>query len=331
MKSNSLHLALAALCLGLFVFAGCNGARSKKAQPQSDAVQTRAFPETEVPMMYEGDDRLMFKALHYWDAYLDTSKVFYSDTSIFNGVTKDNLEKAFGTYAVMVEMLPLDKGVEAVSSLFDQADLFFRRDTASRMLERVTFYVQKYFYDPNSPVRSEDLYLPFVTKLSVCPSVPQNRHPGYAFDARMCALNRTGIKAADFEFTDLRGRIRSLYSVKAPLTLLFFSNPGCPSCKGIIEALTADGKIADMVSSGKLAVVNIYIDQEIDKWKEYAGVYPKNWYSGYDHKYIIRTDVLYNVRAIPSMYILDKDKKVIMKDAPEDKALGYLDNLPENN
>ena len=34
--------------------------------------------------------------------------------------------------------------------------------------------------------------------------------------------------------------------------------------------------------------------------------------------------MLYNVRAIPSLYILDKDKRVIMKDAPETKVLAFL-------
>jgi len=30
------------------------------------------------------------------------------------------------------------------------------------------------------------------------------------------------------------------------------------------------------------------------------------------------------VRAIPSLYLLDKDKRVIMKDAPENKLFNYL-------
>ena len=43
--------------------------------------------------------------------------------------------------------------------------------------------------------------------------------------------------------------------------------------------------------------------------------------------YIIRSDVTYNVRAIPSLYVLDYEKKVIMKDAPVENVLPYLDNL----
>ena len=79
-----------------------------------------------------------------------------------------------------------------------------------------------------------------------------------------------------------------------------------------------------MQASGRLAVVNVYIDQELDKWREYAAGYPSGWISGYDHNYIIRTDQLYSVRAIPSLYLLDSSKNVILKDAPQDKVFDFL-------
>ncbi|MBQ5850964.1 MAG: hypothetical protein IIW54_09160, partial [Lachnospiraceae bacterium] len=36
---------------------------------------------------------------------------------------------------------------------------------------------------------------------------------------------------------------------------------------------------------------------------------------------VIRNDELYSVRAIPSLYLLDKEKRVILKDAPENKMM----------
>lgn len=94
-----------------------------------------------------------------------------------------------------------------------------------------------------------------------------------------------------------------------------------------MEHLVADERIASLVASGRLAVVNIYIDDELDKWREYASVYPKDWYNGYDQSYLIRSDITYNVRAIPSLYVLDSEKRVVMKDAPAEVVLPYLDNL----
>ena len=74
-------------------------------------------------------------------------------------------------------------------------------------------------------------------------------------------------------------------------------------------------------------VLNIYIDEDLKAWKEYMPVYPEDWYNGYDPDYVIRTDVLYNVRAIPSLYLLDKDKTVIMKDAPDTRLFDWLERL----
>ena len=107
----------------------------------------------------------------------------------------------------------------------------------------------------------------------------------YAYDAGICRLNRTGTKVADFRFTDQRGRSRNLYSVQAPYTLLFFSNPGCEACKAIIDDLKASARVSELISSGTLAVVNVYIDQDLDAWRDYAPTYPEEWLTGYDADY----------------------------------------------
>ena len=71
-------------------------------------------------------------------------------------------------------------------------------------------------------------------------------------------------------------------------------------------------------------MVDIYIDEEIDVWKERMSAYPKDWINGYDPDYIIRTDRLYAVRAVPSLYLLDGNKTVLLKDAPENQIFNAL-------
>ena len=50
----------------------------------------------------------------------------------------------------------------------------------------------------------------------------------------------------------------------------------------------------------------------------------------YDQDFAIRQDLTYNVRGIPSLYVLNEDKDVIMKDAPTDKAVIYLQNIQKH-
>ena len=150
--------------------------------------------------------------------------------------------------------------------------------------------------------------------------------PGYEYQALMSAKNQRGTKAADFAFKDAAGRRYTLYGIRAELTLILFSNPGCHSCKDIIAQLCSRPYLKHMIEEKRLAILNIYIDEELDKWREYLPEYPKEWISGYDYLGRIREEQPYDVRAIPSLYLLDAEKRVLMKDAPVEKVLQYLDN-----
>ena len=139
--------------------------------------------------------------------------------------------------------------------------------------------------------------------------------------------NKVGTVAADFRFSDKTGKIRTLHGIKAPMTLLFFSNPGCDACMNIINVLKGEPRIAQLIEDGRLAVLNIYIDEDIAAWRSYMPIYPDQWYNGFDPDLVIRTDDLYDVRAIPSLYLLDENKTVIMKDAPENRLFNALMQL----
>ena len=96
----------------------------------------------------------------------------------------------------------------------------------------------------------------------------------------------------------------------------------------IIDGLDSSPHVAQMLSDGSLAVLNIYIDSDLAEWRKYMPIYPDSWYNGYDPDFVIRTVVLYNVRAIPSLYLLDRDKTVLMKDVPQEKLFYWLQNIP---
>ncbi len=320
--TERLTYSLAILCVIAAV--GCGG----RGSGGTAAFQPHRFPPVPEPpaVMTEPAEASEYVISNYWNEFL--AKTYPCDSGIVNGVHADEVEEAFGTYVTLMERAcPIGFARKAMAGFFDKVERFEAADTSSNVFEFFEKMVPKYLYDPNSPMRNEDLYLPYVSRLAVSEYSDPDLKPSYSFEAGMCSLNMIGSPAADFTFTDLCGKRHTLYSVKAGTTLLFFTNPGCNACKDIIGSLTSDGKISALVASGRLAVVNVYIDDELDKWREYASVYPKDWYNGYDQSYIIRSDVTYNVRAIPSLYVLDSEKKVIMKDAPVEEVLPYLDNL----
>ena len=294
-----------------------------------DAVSApRQFPSATVPgVITDRAEAAEYMAEHFWDEFTDTSSVFACDSALVNGVRQGDLEQAFSDYAGILEMVDLKQAEASVKRLYERIESFERRDTSTNVFEAVAALAERYLYDPNSPLRNEDFYLPFVEGLSGYEGFSEVERAVYGYTVQMCSLNRTGEKAADFEFSDKNGNIRSLYGIEAGYTLLFFSNPGCEACKSIINALESDPAVDRLISEKKLAVANIYIDEDIASWYSCMPIYPDNWYNGYDPNLIIRTDLLYNVRAIPSLYLLDCDKRVIMKDAPEPRVLSYIASL----
>lgn len=318
MKKHIINRILPTLFV-LFTTIGCRNAK------EVEQFKALPFPDSYPPeMMTEPQDRAEYLAEHYWDGITDLSRQYPSDSLLVSGVRKSEVEQKFADWTSVLDMIPFKKAESAVRRLYLRASECERKDSSSNVFETFTSLVYKYLYDPNSPVRNEDYYNVFVRELAQSDVLSPESRVRYEYEARMTALNRTGTVAADFRFTDNTGSSYTLHGIEAPLTLLFFSNPGCEACMNIINIMRTEPVISEMIDSGTLAVLNIYIDEDLQGWLDYMPVYPPQWYNGFDPDLVIRTEHLYNVRAIPSLYLLDEEKRVILKDAPENRLFNYL-------
>ena len=275
-------------------------------------------------MYTDPQERAGYAVGHFWDRFTDTLQVFTCDSLTVNGVPVSAVESQMGLYATLLGELSPDKAAQAIVRLYDRVDAFERKFPESNVFEELGRLTRHYMYDPNSPVRNEDLYFYYVDRLGRSDLIDNGYRMGYEWDARMCSLNRVGMPAADFSFTDSHGRVRTLYGVKAEHTVLIFGNPGCQACQEIMESMESTPEVSALIASGRLQVVDIYIDQEIDDWKAHISDYPASWINGYDHNYTIRTDLIYNVRGIPSISLLDAEKTVLLKDATPERVLTAL-------
>lgn len=307
MRRSGVILAVA-LCV-----CACSG-------PSEQAPATRKFSQPAVPSMLEGQERAEFVVEHYWDNFLDTATAYLCDSSHVAGLSNEALEQAFANYTAMLDVLPLDEACKDLRSLYSSLPKGY-----GNMFSGLMGVAERYLYDPNSPLRNEDYWQSLASSLAGDPDTPDSLRQSYCQQASRCLLNRVGTPAADFMFCDREGRMASLYEIEAEYTLLFFSNPGCEACKEIIDNLRASGRVSQMIASGVLAVVNVYIDEDVEAWYGYMSYYPVEWHNGYDPNLVIRNDSLYDVRAIPSLYLLDKNKTVLLKDAPAEKVFNFIE------
>lgn len=283
------------------------------------------FPAATIPgMIIDQNEAVEYLSLHYWDGITETERTYPSDSLIVSGVRMSDVEQKFADWTSVLSMATPQVVEKSVARLYDRALACERKNPSSNVFETFCDLTYKYLYDPNSPMRNEDIYYHFVKRLASYEGISQEMRDKYAYDAKMCSLNKVGTVAADFRFADKNGKIRTLHSIEAPVILLFFSNPGCTMCYDIIQTLSGSEAISEWIAAGQLAVLNIYIDEDLEGWRSYMSIYPENWYNGFDPDLVIRTENLYNVRAIPSLYLLDENKKVLFKDVPEQTLFRVL-------
>ncbi len=312
------------LLLSLLVLVGCKC----KGSEEVEQFQALSFPNVSIPtILTDVEAKAKYYVEHFWDGFLDQSGQYPSDSLLVIGVKKEDVEQAFVNYSVALEGVNPEISEAALLSFWDKLVEAQQKDENSNLLETIVGLAEKYFYDPNSPFRNEDFYFYFAKGMSSYEGISPEARGRYKYEAEKCSLNKRGTKAADFKFADKKGKIRSLYSIKADYTLLFFTNPGCTACLDIINVLKEDSNISKLINSKRLAIVNIYIDEDIEEWKSYMSIYPEIWYNGFDPMGKIRNEGIYDVRAIPSLYLLDVDKIVILKDAPENKVFNLLSQL----
>ena len=314
-----MRINLIVIAAALALVAGCKG---KKAEQQFVALP---FPDVQLPAMIDSQEAAVeYLAYNYWNGFTDPSRTYPSDSALVSGVRRTTVEQKFADWTSVLDMAQPEVAEKAIARMYDRALACERKNGTSNVFETLAFFCERYFYDPNSPLRNEERYLPFVRKYASYEGLDEATRGKYERQVRMCSLNRVGQKAADFRFADRMGNFTSLYDIKSEYTLLFFSNPGCEACMQIINVLNSDPLISSLIQQKRLAVVNVYIDEDIQAWRSYMPIYPEEWYNGFDPDFVLKENTLYNIRAIPSLYLLDSDKRVIMKDAPEERLFNYL-------
>lgn len=271
------------------------------------------------------EQKLDFLSEHFWDSFLKKSvSRTDADSTTLGGVPRAEVEQATANYIALLLSQPLAKAQSNAASFAEALIGLEQADTSGTVFEQLSDLFEKYMFDPNSPVRDEDIYVGYAGEMASFPGFTATKRASYLEDARLSSLNERGTKAADFSFCDRRGRQYTLYGIKAEKIILFFSNPGCTACKEIIETLNSLNGMAESIAAGEIAVLNIYIDEDIHGWLDYMPIYPESWYNGYDYDHMIRGNELYNVRAIPSLYLLDENKTVLLKDVPVERLINNL-------
>ena len=139
--------------------------------------------------------------------------------------------------------------------------------------------------------------------------------------AYMLMANLVGEQAANLELVDIQGKTKPLYDVKADFTVVSFWDPNCGHCKEEMPRLDSLYK-----ASWKNKNVHIYaVMTETDTvaWKKYIADHKlEYWTNVYQTTQMMMEEKkaqqasykqLYDITQTPTLYLLDKEKRIIAK------------------
>lgn len=285
---------------------GDGKAKAETADKQSQPEQP-VFPMPEIPGMITSEEEARtYLVAHFWDEF------DFKDVRLLKN--KQVLAQGLANFVSLSANTPLEQK-EAVGKGFTT---LCKGITENHTLtDSLKYYVEEYLYNPNSPYYNEELYGVYLK--SMMENLPANDPlvETYRFKLQLIGRNCPGDKAENFDYYLPDGARRSLYStkVKGDYLILVFYDPECHSCHDIMMGMFADRSLAEAVADGKVMVLAVYAEGDTEVWKKYLNGMPGNWVIGED-KMAVKDRAIYDLKAMPTIYLLDKNKKVLLKDAP---------------
>lgn len=214
----------------------------------------------------------------------------------------------------MVNFLSLFPHADQASVTRSVRSLVQRAEAERSAFQLISDLAAKYLYEKESPMYNEQYYIVFLESMlrSSVQDDTVRKRTRFLIDA--IRKNMPGTVAADFKVVLRNGKCTSLYEMPARLMIVMFYDPHCEHCRTVMSSLSADATLHRLVDEGQLNVLAVYVDGDADTWQITKHTLPEWWIAGMDTGDISRDD-LYFIIEMPSLYLLDADRTVIMKDA----------------
>ena len=246
-------------------------------------------------------DRISYMAKHFW------TESTIADTTYFQS------PKLLLDYLYLLKQT--DEQQKCVQSFVSLAC------KQEKTFGQILYWLDNILYDSSSPHYNENLYSSMMNAVIISDAdpamklIPKQR-------VEIMKKNQVGKQAHDFSVMDMKGNYLHLYSINSPFLLLVFNHPECSLCHKTEENIESNSFIQRLLIESKLKVLAITIDAERGEWERHA--YPKNWIVGLDVSKEIYSKRLYDIQRLPSLYLLDKEKRVLLKEADYSRLHKYL-------
>ncbi|MCX6284271.1 MAG: thioredoxin-like domain-containing protein [Bacteroidetes bacterium] len=245
------------------------------------------------------NDRIEFLKQHYWD------KVDFNDTALLrSNVFADKIISYLALYQNNRFSQRQLEGefIKAVTVALGAASV--NPNVYKFMLDYLVGGFDKYHFDDVITYIADNFQDPFSCEDAARKSTLQKKLDNF----KKLSIGKT---APAIEVPDLKGNTISLLALKNEFTLLVFWSSQCPHCTEMMPNLKA---WYDKQKTKRLEVVAVSLDTSRTAWASFIKKEKLNWINVSELKgYSGKAEDEYNIYATPTMYLLDRDKKIIAK------------------
>jgi thiol-disulfide isomerase/thioredoxin len=135
--------------------------------------------------------------------------------------------------------------------------------------------------------------------------------------------NLIGMKAENLVMDSYLAKYVALYDIEKEFTILYFWEPNCGHCQ---EATPKLKTYYDKAKNEGIEVFAVCTTTDKPAWSKYIEEHDLNWINGWDPERLTHFDYFYNVQSTPTIYILDKNKKIIAKRLSVDDIPSFIEN-----
>lgn len=248
---------------------------------------------------------------HFWDKFdmKDSAQVKNPD------IGEQKLADFIGLLSKTPDSATRDKAV----------DLMLDKAKSNRpSFDHFVKLYEHYLYDGNSPMRNDSIYESVLRHLIKTDLLSDLEKEAYRPIYKLALRNKVGQLAEDFNYELTNGTKQKLSQTKAKYTFLIFYDPDCSHCKETIHQLRDTPQLLQLFAQRQVQVLAIDPWGDRSRWKDYQSELSDQWINGFDSDNKILSFNLYDLKASPTIYLLDENKTVILKDTYLQPVVEYF-------
>lgn len=289
-------------------------ATNKEADLPNLTNGSQKFPFPEIPVvLVQSDERKKFLLEHYWDRFN------FADTVLVNN--RDLSEQGLANQLSLLADKMTGEGL-ITKSIDNLCTGMEQQEYACKIFMG---WIEDYLYNANSPFCNESIYRIYLQRMLMSKTLDETRKSSLKFQLELINRNQVGRKAETFIYYLPDNTQSSLDRtlLRGDYLLLLFYDPECTGCHEVLKDMANDRELAAAVVEGRLTVLAVYTEDNEEIWKRTLVDMPKNWLVAHDRQ-TVKENALYDLKAMPSLYLLDNHKRVILKDTSYKAIKEYL-------